>query len=173
VIGWTSKKWYLNHMNIPNPPTPRVLSCGILVRSPEGWFLAHATRTPRWDIPKGRVDAGETPMQTALREALEETGVDLSEFSKQLQDHGQHPYIPKKDLHLFTLDVETAFDLSHCCCSTNVVMAHGEYPETDRWEWVPVDQVRNRLGKGMISYMEARGLLDPLTPTPTIKSPRP
>lgn len=158
-------------MNTSNPPAPRVLSCGILVRSPDGWLLAHATRTPRWDIPKGRVDPGETPIQTALREALEETGVDLTEFSDQLKDHGQHPYIPKKDLHLFTLDVDTAFDLSNCSCSTNVVMAHGEYPETDKWEWVPTDQVRGKLGKGMISYMEARGLLEPLPPAP--KTPRP
>ena len=29
---------------------------------------------PVWSFPKGRLDAGETPAQAALREVLEETG---------------------------------------------------------------------------------------------------
>lgn len=157
-----------------SPSTERVISCGILVISPSGWFLAHATRTPRWDIPKGRMDPGETPEQTALREAMEETGIDLSPFKAQLKDLGQHTYIPKKDLHLFTLEVDEAFDLSKCACSTHVVMAHGQYPETDQWAWVPQSDVRAKLGKGMIAYMEARGLLERVEPTPqaTRSTPR-
>lgn len=120
------------------------------------------------------MDPGETPEQTAIRETLEETGIDLLPYRDRLQDLGRHRYIPKKDLHLFMLEIDEAFDLSACACSTNVVMAHGEYPETDRWEWVPVDQVRARLGKGMASYMEARGLLaaTEITPRPVDRTPR-
>ena len=39
----------------------RVLSCALLATSPSGWLLAHATRTPRWDLPKGKLEAGEPP----------------------------------------------------------------------------------------------------------------
>lgn len=36
-------------------------------------------RRGSWDLPKGKIDAGETPSQTALREVTEETGlVDLA-----------------------------------------------------------------------------------------------
>lgn len=34
----------------------------------------YATDRVEWEIPGGRLDPGETPVQTALREALEETG---------------------------------------------------------------------------------------------------
>lgn len=151
-----------------NTPPPRVLSCGLLVQSPAGWFLAHATRTPRWDLPKGRIEPNETPLEAALRETLEETGLDLGHLREQIQDHGRHDYIPKKDLHLFFVEVDEAFDLDGCHCTTHVVSERGTYPETDRWEWVPLDDVRNRLGKGMIKYLEARGLLDPIfQPSPS------
>lgn len=32
-------------------------------------------RRGKWDLPKGKADDGETPEQTALREVMEETGV--------------------------------------------------------------------------------------------------
>jgi len=59
----------------------REFSAGVvLVRKMRGrWWLAavrpqgKSERT--WALPKGLVDAGETPAATALREALEETGV--------------------------------------------------------------------------------------------------
>jgi 8-oxo-dGTP pyrophosphatase MutT (NUDIX family) len=157
--------WYTQHMN---DQTSKVLSCGLLVQSPDGWFLAHATRTPRWDLPKGRIEPDETPLEAALREALEETGLDLAHLSDRIEDRGRHGYIPKKDLHLFFVEVPEAFDLSTCHCTTHVENENGSYPETDRWEWVPLCEVRNRLGKGMIKYMEARGLLPEIKPSPAM-----
>lgn len=153
-------------------PSPRVLSCGLLVQSPAGWFLAHATRTPRWDLPKGRIEPDETPLQAALRETLEETGLDLSYLQDRIQDLGRHHYIPKKDLHLFFAEVDEPFDLSKCHCTTHVENERGNYPETDRWEWVPIAEVRSRLGKGMIQYLETLELL-PLLPQPTSPKVRP
>lgn len=162
---------YTDSMNTSHKPQSRVLSCGLLVKSPAGWFLAHATRTPRWDLPKGRIEPGETPLEAAMRETLEETGMDLGHLEDKLVDHGRHDYIPKKDLHLFSVEVDEAFDLAGCGCSTYIERDNGRYPETDRWEWVPVHQVRERLGKGMLKYLEARGLL---APQPTVSSsPRP
>ena len=34
----------------------------------------------RWDLPKGHVDAGETNLQCALRELVEETGIPNSDL---------------------------------------------------------------------------------------------
>ena len=42
------------------------------------WFAAvrpQGKREGMWALPKGLVDAGESPAQTAVREGLEETGV--------------------------------------------------------------------------------------------------
>jgi 8-oxo-dGTP pyrophosphatase MutT (NUDIX family) len=53
---------------------------GVLVRNVRGRPMVAAIR-PRgkpdglWALPKGHIDAGETPAETALREVREETGV--------------------------------------------------------------------------------------------------
>lgn len=144
---------------------PRVLSCGLLITSPQGWLMAHATRTTRWDLPKGKLDPGETPMQAALRECLEETGLDLHAYADRLQDLGAHRYLPAKDLHLFRLDLAQALDLSQCCCSTFVERPDGQrYHETDAWAWVPPAEVPARAGKSLVAYLVARGVLAPAKP---------
>ena len=146
-------------MNNPTATT-RVLSCGLLIESPAGWLLAHATRSPRWDLPKGGIGPDETPIQAALRETLEETGIDMRGRSSEIEDLGRHNYIPKKDLHLFRLRISEAFDLKDCKCSTMVTIANGaQYPETDRWEWIPRDLVDNYVGRGMAKYLRELGLL--------------
>lgn len=59
----------------------RVISSGCLVtrRAENEVLLVHARgasfRRPLFGIPKGLVDEGETPQETAVRETLEETGV--------------------------------------------------------------------------------------------------
>ena len=45
---------------------------------PEGW--------PAWQMPQGGIDAGETPMQAALRELREETGTDKAEIIAETRD---------------------------------------------------------------------------------------
>ena len=53
---------------------------GVLVRRLRGrWFFAAVRPAgripPVWALPKGLVDPGETPAETAVREAAEETGL--------------------------------------------------------------------------------------------------
>ncbi|HEY5872388.1 MAG TPA: NUDIX domain-containing protein [Gaiellaceae bacterium] len=66
----------------------REFSAGVvLVRRMRGrwWFAAvqpQGRRTGTWALPKGLVDAGESPAETALREAFEETGVQARLSSK-------------------------------------------------------------------------------------------
>ena len=66
----------------------REFSAGVvLVRKMRGrwWFAAlqpQGRRVGTWALPKGIVDAGETPADTAQREAYEETGVHARLSSK-------------------------------------------------------------------------------------------
>lgn len=46
-----------------------------------------------WDLPKGKIDSGETPAQAALREVEEETGAQ----SLKLQDFLTHTYHTYRD----------------------------------------------------------------------------
>lgn len=53
------------------------LSAGVipLRRSGEGWQVLILRCYRNWDFPKGEVEAGETPLAAALREAQEETAL--------------------------------------------------------------------------------------------------
>lgn len=149
------------------------LSCGVLVVSPAGILLAHATRTPRWDLPKGKIEPNETPMEAALRECMEETGLDLSPYISQMVDLGAHPYLPRKDLHLFRLDLDEPLDLSNCGCTTYIRRGESgdRYPETDDYAWVPKDEVFTRVGKSLMAYLVAREVL--AMPRASLGRPKP
>jgi len=51
-----------------------VKAAGGLVRNLEGSYLL-IQRNNRWDLPKGKLEKGETPELAALRETAEETGI--------------------------------------------------------------------------------------------------
>ena len=58
-------------------------AAGGLVKKTDGQLL-FIYRYGRWDLPKGKMEEGETPPQTALREVAEETGVNGLEIVKEL-----------------------------------------------------------------------------------------
>ncbi len=51
-----------------------VRAAGGIVSAPDGRMLL-ILRNGRWDLPKGKVEPGETLLQAALREVQEETGI--------------------------------------------------------------------------------------------------
>src|SRR5438552_16645443 len=71
-------------------------SCGVIVTDGECMLLGHATRSPRWDIPKGEAEPGESFAAAARRELFEETGLDAPEA--ELRPLGLFPYRRGKDL---------------------------------------------------------------------------
>jgi len=141
-------------------PLPR--TCGLIVTSPLGWLLAHATTTPYWDLPKGKADPGEVPVMTALRECREETGLDFTAYRTQLIHHGMAPYNLRrgKTLTLFQLNLPDALDLSVCSC-THLVTTRGPVPvpEMDAFAWVPRPEVGRWVNPRMASHLKMRGLI--------------
>lgn len=139
------------------PPVARPTSCGILVfHSAGALLLGHASGTPRWDIPKGLAEPGETPLEAALRETLEETGIDLR--SEILLELGRFAYLRSKDLHLFATCFDDV-DVGRCVCSTSFRDSRGRLrPEIDAFAWVPFDAVPQRVGKSLAALLNRIGL---------------
>ena len=57
--------------------TVRAAGCVLWRRSPDGGLeicLVHRPRYDDWSYPKGKLKRGETPLEAARREVLEETG---------------------------------------------------------------------------------------------------
>lgn len=66
-----------------NKRRPRILSAGVVVVRPEAeeWRFLLLRAYQYWDFPKGRTEAGETPLEAAWREVAEETGITELTFS--------------------------------------------------------------------------------------------
>jgi 8-oxo-dGTP pyrophosphatase MutT (NUDIX family) len=128
----------------------RALSCGVIVRRRSGeLLLCHATGRDYWDLPKGVLDPGETPIEAALRELREEAGLILP--AEAVRDLGVHLYLSRKDLHLFVVDPpQPGLSADGCHCSTTYPGRNGrEIPEIDAYRWVMRDEVPRHAGKNM------------------------
>jgi 8-oxo-dGTP pyrophosphatase MutT (NUDIX family) len=55
---------------------------GLVVNGRGEWLLIH--RRGHWDLPKGKLDEGETLEQCALREVMEETGIPMPTLGEPL-----------------------------------------------------------------------------------------
>ena len=128
-----------------------VISCGVIVLNiRQELFVCHATGTARWDLPKGVADPGESPVEAAVREAWEETGLRLDQIV--LDDLRVFDYLPGKQLHLFALRVAVdAFDITACRCrSTFPHRVTGQpTPEADGYAWKPLARLGNWCGKNL------------------------
>jgi putative (di)nucleoside polyphosphate hydrolase len=137
------------------------LSCGLLVLNEHDELLVgHSTGSFHWDLPKGLLNEGESPMACALREAYEEFG--LAFTPERLVDLGRQAYYPGKDLHLFAVRTTMAeTDLDRCRCRS--FFAHPKtgqsMSEVDGFAWSDEQELTTRLAKSMKRLLLDEGLL--------------
>jgi 8-oxo-dGTP pyrophosphatase MutT (NUDIX family) len=139
----------------------KTISCGVIVTDGERLVLGHASRSPRWDIPKGGIEEGETLEQAARRELCEETGLTAPE--RALMPLGTFPYLRNKDLALFLWRVAELPDPRSLICAEYFVLADGtRLPEFDRFGLFTRDEALTKVGKNLARLL-AEISLDALT----------
>jgi 8-oxo-dGTP pyrophosphatase MutT (NUDIX family) len=124
------------------------LSCGVVVTDGKRVLLGHATRSPRWDIPKGLAEPDESHAAAAVRELAEETGLVVTEA--ELRTFGVHAYLRDKDLALFVwMPAEMPASDTLVCRSTFVLPDGSLVPEFDRFGLFDWDEALGKVGKSL------------------------
>ena len=134
--------------------TGRQTSCGVIVTDRKRILLGHATRSPRWDIPKGTAEPDESFVDAAVRELHEETSLVAS--PDDLVALGVHAYLRGKDLALFAWKLSQLPDPQSLTCSSHFALPNGTLlPEFDRFGLFSLDEARSRVGKNLARLLAA------------------
>ena len=117
-------------------------AAGVVVRDPDRGVLLlwrHRFITDSWhyEVPAGRIDAGETPMEAAAREVMEETGWRPGPLRPLTTYHPMHG-MSDNTFHLFAADGATH------------VGEPSDPAEVERVEWVPLDRLAELVRAGQV-----------------------
>lgn len=137
-------------------PYGKRLSCGVVLLNDAGeLLLCHVTGHDHWDLPKGGAHDDETPLQAALRETREETGLVLAADS--LLELGRLPYRNRKDLHLFaarTARLDT--ELLWCESRFDDLDSGLALPEMDGFGWFAFRDVPVQCSRKLCTVLRER-----------------
>jgi 8-oxo-dGTP pyrophosphatase MutT (NUDIX family) len=104
-----------------------------------------------WALPKGWVEQGEEPEQTAIREVREETGLNtrvlrkINEISYQFYSRADHERV-SKTVHLFLLEFLGGSTADH---DAEVEEARW-FPIEEAEQWLTYKNERDALGKAAV-----------------------
>src|ERR1700693_5825219 len=124
------------------------VSCGVIVTDGKRILLGHATRSPRWDIPKGLAEPGESLAAAAVRDLPEEPG--LAVAAAELRPLGVHTYLRDKDLALFVWKPPGLPSPDGLTCASTFTLPDGTVlPEFDRFGLFDWDEALGKVGKNL------------------------
>lgn len=128
----------------------KTLAAGIfLVRKNGTLLICHPTNHKQdfWSIPKGKLDANETPLAAAIRETFEESNISLLFNEKNIIDLEPINYRHKKKMLYPFVFLESRsenldWDRFDIKCNSNVAIERGGFPEMDDFKWIPIEDAR-------------------------------
>lgn len=131
---------------------------GVLVRRFRGrWYLAAIRPTGRgattWALPKGWIDAGESPAETAIREAFEETGLH-ARLERKLADI-KYTYTRGDGTRVFKI---VSFFLLRYRSGRIGEIPAGMELEVAEARWLPLEEAPRRLAYGGERQVAKRAL---------------
>jgi 8-oxo-dGDP phosphatase len=117
-------------------------AAGTVVHDPQRgvlllWRHRFVTDTWGWELPAGRIDAGETPAEAAAREVLEETGWRPAPV-EPLFSFFPHNGVSDVEFHLFAAP------------GAAYVGEPSDPSESERVEWVDIDRLDAELRAGNV-----------------------
>ena len=126
----------------------KATSCGVIVTDGARLVLGHASRSPRWDIPKGGAEPGENLAEAASRELKEETGLIVAPSA--LTPLGVKEYLRNKDLALFAWLMPMLPDPKTLMCSSFFELPNGaRLPEFDKFGLFTRDEALTLVGENL------------------------
>lgn len=137
--------WFQEQYFISSIDCLRRKSCGVIpCRERNGQkeiLLVHELFSKFWSLPKGHMEAGETEIETALRELEEETGL-KAVLHEETRVTTEYPVGPKsrKEVVLFAGEVHGQMKL--------------RAGEIEAYRWVPFYDLRNYLLPDVVDSVE-------------------
>jgi 8-oxo-dGTP pyrophosphatase MutT (NUDIX family) len=132
------------------------LTCGILIYVKDQVLLCHSTGNTHWDIPKGIKEEFESPLEAAIRETVEETGLLVNKLA--LKDLGQHSLNKRKNIHLFKLEL-SSLNLNKLKCTSMVERENEQpFPEVDGYQLFNKENVLNKVSKSLKKLLISTGV---------------
>lgn len=126
-------------------------SCGIIILNElNEVFMAHSTGNKFFDIPKGLLDDGESTIDCAVRECLEETSIIIEK--EKLIDIGLFPYNKEKNLYIYFYRIsKNEIEIKDLKCTSffEDVYTKKMKPEADYFEWKDWSNVEQFCAKSM------------------------
>lgn len=123
------------------------ITCGVIVTDTRSYLICHPTHSNYWDLPKGKQDAGETLVESAVRELREETGIKVSE--QELTYIGTFNYKAEKRLALFYHQVDVMYNVDNLVCTSYFDLYGKKFPEMDKYAVVTSETMLERVGPSM------------------------
>jgi predicted NUDIX family NTP pyrophosphohydrolase len=128
----------------------------VLLVHPGGPFWARKD-DGAWSVPKGEYDPGEDPLEVALREFLEELGVEPPDAGEAValgelrQPSGKRvtAWALEGDVDVENIESNT-FTMEWPPRSGRT----GEFPEVDRAGWFGLEEARRKLLRGQVGFLD-------------------
>lgn len=134
------------------------ITCGmfIITKPSNKILICHPTNGPghkNWSIPKGLKDNFENPLECAIRETFEETGIKLGNVFKYPLV-GESVYSSgNKKLIAFKCEIEDSISQNFVLdCYTT--FDQSENPEIDMYKWASVEECSRMLHEAQIRLLK-------------------